>query len=327
MNDDSNKVGQDNNLDNGNNSVVNDVTNNSTISDDVNSNVNDMVDSSQASNESNNEVVNTGDNGNSNDSNIQNVSSENGTIEEVSIKAESLNDLDASEISENSVFNKPEVESENKIKGIKEGQEELMEKKGSSIPMLIVFVLVIICAFSIDYIVEFFEERKANKNSGEVVEEVPGEVDNDVSNSDSNTDIKTLSLEEIKGALDSSSAIDSYEATNNIVLDVSVNEDNIIFTTSNYLNVEGLENLSVTYKYENNVLTATCDRNNSEFGKVITIYLIKEIASLQGVVSDKIDSYIEENLYTNKIDSGFELTNVVDGENIYKVKINYKLNI
>lgn len=241
-----------------------------------------------------------------------------GSIEEVSVTVDSnlFNNLSESEISKDSVFNKKD--DPGLVTGMKEGQEHLNEKKKFPFFMVFVFLIVVVSAFFIDDIVAFIEEyrnQKANVEGKGTVEDSVVEP------------AKIVSLEEIKTSFENSTEVIDFEKTNSIELTIITNENNISFTTTNYLDPTSELTLSVTFELNNNVLMAVCDISNSEFGKQMSIFLVKEIAKLQGVDSSKVDTYINDNLYTLTIDKGFEFTNSEDGNNTYKVATNIKLDI
>jgi len=263
---------------------------------------------------------------------VENVSNDkqisSGKFEEVSVSVDSdlFNTLNEKEVSENSVFNKKDDNVSNlDISGMKEGQEYLVEKQGFPYFMVIVFVLMILFAFYIGDIFDFVQKYIVKD---EVVEEnKDNEEEEEKKEEKEEVIVKSLSLKEIKESFENDIQVIDYEKNNNISIDVSISENKLIFTTINFLNVGSLSTLTVEFNYKDDILMAACDVNNSEFGKIITIFLIKEVAVLQGVSSVGLDDFIEKNLYTFTIDKGFELTNSEDGNNTYKILTKIKLNI
>lgn len=243
-----------------------------------------------------------------------------GTIEEVTVEvdSDSFNTLNETEISENSVFNKVE---ESSVTGMKEGQEHLNEKKGFPFFMILMLVLVIVIAFNIDSMGTLVEKVKNLKKQPEVTDEKKKE------EKEENLIGKDLSLDDIKKALDSSSIVTEFEKTNNIELNSTIVENKLIITTTNYLNIPDVSNLTVEFVHVNHILTANVELSNSEFGKEMSIILIKEIGSLQEVDSIALDNYLREHLYEATLDMGFELTNSEDGNNTYRIMTNVKFKI
>jgi len=242
-----------------------------------------------------------------------------GSVEEVSVVVDSdtFNNLNESEIAANSVFNKKE---DDVVDGIlKEGKENSIDKKGFPYFMVFVFILVVFVAFFIDDITVLVEKYQESKTET---------VDESISKDDNESEVKkSVTLEEIKKSFANSKEIIDFEKQYGIELVIDIKDNILTFTTTNYFDLMSSSNLTVSYELENNILTAICDMGNSEFGKQMTIFLIKEIAKLQGVTSVNLDSYVEQNLYALTIIDGFELTNSEDGNNTYMVATNVKLNI
>jgi len=99
-------------------------------------------------------------------------------IKEISVEANSES-LDDVVVSSDSVFNKQDdVVTQSSLK---EGQEHLNDKKGFPYGMVIIFVILIICAFFIDNIVGIIEDlgKDKTKEENEVVEQGNNEESND----------------------------------------------------------------------------------------------------------------------------------------------------
>lgn len=253
------------------------------------------------------------------EANVEDVATK-GTIEEVTVEVDSdaFNSLDEAEVSEKSVFNKVE---ESTVTGMKEGQEHLTEKKGFPFFMVLMLILVIVIAFNIDSMGTLVEKVKNLKKQPEVTDEKKKE------EKEENLIGKDLSLDDIKKALDSSSVVTEFEKTNNIELNSTIVENKLIITTTNYLNIPDVSNLTVEFVHVNHILTANVELNNSEFGKEMSVILIKEIGSLQEMDAIALDNYLREHLYEATLDMGFELTNSEDGNNTYRIMTNVKFKI
>lgn len=249
-----------------------------------------------------------------------------GTIDEVSISvdSESFNAISDNEIGENSVFKKPSTNTENV--SMKEGQEHVTERKKFPFFMVLVFILFIVAAFYIEDISNWVKEYKESKNpttdeventnNGENEEEVVGEV------------AKELTLTEIKEAMDNSTDVINFEKEKNIEITVIVEENKITYTTTNYIDPAATNTtFKVEYIFANNSLMADCDMNNSTFGRQMSIFLVKEIAKLQGISAVDIDNYINEKADTNTLDNGFEFISLEDGDTSYKIATNIRVDI
>lgn len=241
-----------------------------------------------------------------------------GTIEEVSVAvdSDSFNNLSEAEVSENSVFNKKEAVVEGSMK---EGAE--VEKKGFPFFMILVFIGMVVAAFYIDDIVVAVQKYQDSKKP--VVEDDVVKKDE---NKDNKVKAKTLTLTEIYNSLSKSKYVIDFETKSNIELSILTEDNNLLFTTTNYLN-NSVENstLDAHFKVENNILSINTTMDNSAFSLEMAIILVKEIAFLQDVTIADLDSYISNNLYTQTIDKGFEFTNSEDGNNFYQIAMNVKL--
>ena len=242
-------------------------------------------------------------------------------IEEVSITADSeaFNTLNENEISENSVFNKKN-ETETTTSTMKEGQEFDNQKKGFPFFMVFVLIAVIVFTFFIDDIVTYFNENYINKKVAEEETEEQKEKEKE-------PEVKSVNLEELKASLEKSEDISNYPTE----VSVEVSENTLTMTTNPvppaatpYVQMPPL---SVNFVLENDVLTAACDANNSGFGLDMSVIIIKEIAKIQEVDNSKIDDFLEDNKFTLTIEKGFELTHSEDGNNVYKIATNIKLNV
>ena len=235
-----------------------------------------------------------------------------GTIEEVTVQVDSnaFNTLSEGEVSENSIFNKKD---EVVAGGMKEGQEHLNEKKGFPFFMIFALVLVIVIACNVDKIDGIIQKIKEKQKAPETKEEV---------NDKEEKVAKVLTLDEIKTALDSSELVVDFEKRHTVELNVVVVDNKLVLTTTDYLNIEEIDSLVVEFVHANHILTATVEFNTMDFGKEMTILLIKEIGALQGMNSVELDNYLKENLYTTTLDKGFELTNSEDGNNTYRIMTN-----
>lgn len=242
-------------------------------------------------------------------------------IEEVSITADSeaFNTLNENEISENSVFNKKN-ETETTTSTMKEGQEFDNQKKGFPFFMVFVLIAVIVFTFFIDDIVTYFNENYINKKVAEEETEEQKEKEKE-------PEVKSVTLEELKASLEKSEDISNYPTE----VSVEVSENTLTMTTNpvppTATPYVQMPPLSVNFVLENNVLTAACDANNSGFGLDMSVIIIKEIAKIQEVDNSKIDDFLEDNKFTLTIDKGFELTHSEDGNNVYKIATNIKLNV
>ena len=234
-----------------------------------------------------------------------------GTIQEVTVQVDStaFNSLSENEVSENSVFNKKE---EVAPTGMKEGQEHVNEKKGFPFFMVFMLILVVVVSFNIDKMDIVKEKLKGLKKDNKVVEEK--EKKEDVA--------KELTLADIKKAMDASGLVVEFEKINNIEISINVVDDKLILTTTNYLNISEVSGFTVEFVHDKHILTANVELKDNEFAKEMTILLIREIGSLQGINSLELENYLKESLYTTTLDKGFELTNSEDGNNTYRIMTN-----
>lgn len=235
-----------------------------------------------------------------------------GTIEEVTVQVDSdaFNTLNEGEVSENSVFNKKE---EVVVTGMKEGQEHFAEKKGFPWFMVLALILVIVIACNVDKIDGIVQKIKEKQKEPAPTEEKKEEEEKVG---------KELSLNDIKTALDSSELVVDFEKRHTVELNIVILDNKLVFTTTDYLNLEGVDNLTVEFVHDKHILTANVEYNDSEFGKEIAILLIKEIGILQGMNLVELENYVDKNLYTMTLDKGFELTNSEDGNNSYRIMTN-----
>lgn len=243
------------------------------------------------------------------------TNSQNSTLQEVSVNVDSssFNKIDENEVSKESVFNQENSSSttDKPTTTLKEGEETAKTKKGFPFFMLIIFILFIISPFFLDEIMEYLNNF-GSKNKTPIQEQ---------------NIVKIVSLDEIKKALDQSKSINKYMADNNVKINISVNNDKLIVLQKNLFDEQNPNDISVEFNLKDNVLTAMCNYDNSDFGLEISKIIIKQIALIQGVDSSKVDKYVDNNLYTLTIDKGFELTHSKDGNNIYKIANNVKLAI
>ena len=255
------------------------------------------------------------------------VSTAVGTIDEVSVTvdSDSFNNLNDSEISEKSVFKKPETN--NTETTMKEGMENQNEKKGFPFFMLIIFILVVFIAFFIDDISVWVKEYKDSKNKQPAIEEKEESKDKEENKTEEKTEqARVLTLSEIDEAMKNSTLLFNFEAEKNIEVTSILDVDKITYTTTNYNDLNGSA-FKIEYTFEKNILYTVVDSYNNDFARQISIILVKEIAKLQGVTSGDIDKYVLEKADTNKIDNGFEFTVNEDGSAVYKIATNIKVDI
>lgn len=236
-------------------------------------------------------------------------------IQEVSVNADvdAFNNLKESEISESSVFNKKD-DGEAVGTGMKEGQVYDNHKRGTPIFMIIMLVLVIIVAFFVNDIVAFVDN---------FFNKPPEEISSPKDEQD-----KTVDLTSISKAMSESDLLFSFAQKHNIKVDVQVEENHLLLTTTNYLNpVADQKSLQAQYDLQNGILSTSCDINNTSFCRDMSIILVEEVAALNGVTSEKLDKFVQDNLYTMTIDKGFAFSNSEDGNNTYLIATNVKLNV
>ena len=255
------------------------------------------------------------------------VSAAVGTIDEVSVTVDSdlFNSVNDSEISEKSVFKKPETN--NTETTMKEGMETQNEKKGFPFFMFIIFILVVFAAFFIDDISVWVKEYRDSKNKQPAVEEKEETKDKDENKTEEKTEqARVLTLTEIDDAMKNSTLLFNFEAEKNIEVTSLLEADKITYTTTNYNDLTG-SSFKVEYTFEKNILYTVVDSYNNDFARQMSIILVKEIAKLQGVTSTDIDKYVLEKADTNKIDNGFEFTVNEDGSAVYKIATDIKVDI
>ena len=128
--------------------------------------------------------------------------------------------------------------------------------------------------------------------------------------------------------MEESDLLFSFAQKHNIKVDVQFDENHLLLTTNNYLNpIDGQKTLQAQYELQNGILSASCDINNTNFCRDMSIILVEEVAVLNGVASENLDKFVQDNLYTMTIDKGFAFSNSEDGNNTYLIATNVKLNV
>ena len=212
-----------------------------------------------------------------------------GQLEEISVVADSdsFNNLKETDISPNSVFNKKE-DNNNIGTGMKEGEEYDNKKKGFPVFAVIVVIITIVIAFNIETFSGFINNLLNGKNNN-----VEKDTNEQVEKDDNE---KGISLNEIKDALEKSSNLNDFQQNYDVKIDIQAEGDILSITTTDYINKNNLKYLTVNYVLKDGVLTAICDFDNSEFGRQMSLYIIEEIAVLQGLERSEVKTFINDNM-------------------------------
>ena len=210
-----------------------------------------------------------------------------GTIDEVSVTvdSEAFNTLNENEISDKSVFKNPTTNTDATI--MKEGMDKQPEKKGFPFFMVFIFALVVFAAFFIDDISIWIKEYRESKNKQPNIEEKEESKDKE---NDKTPQARLLTLSEIDEAMNNSSLLLAFETEKNVEVTSVLDANKLTYTTTNYIDLAG-SSFKVEYTFENNMLVAVVDSANNDFGREMSIILVKEIAK-KTKLSQKVTSEV-----------------------------------
>ncbi len=248
------------------------------------------------------------------------------TFEEVSLTLDSNSlDLTEEENDPNSIFNRVETKTDNNTPA-KMGEE----KHKFPYFMIIIFILLIVAAFNMEVISGFISKYILNEPTEEIEpvkkkEEVPKETENEYILNE------PIKVSQLLTKLDESKVISTYAAEKNIEINISYDDVNkkLSFLTSNYLNIEGKDNIDVEYTVEDDSISTEFDDTTKEFNQLIIKAIVLALGDLEGLnkndyetkVIDTIDNLFNDNYKTHIYSVTSSYSTLSDINNTYKVTI------